>query len=81
MLDIYSSSKSSSKTDYRNKINKLFTDDTPLNSIGHCDHGNRNFSSHQLNNTSNIVDFDILQSSLSSLPSGRDHFFLISAIN
>lgn len=81
MLDIYSSNESSSEMDYKDKNNELFQDNISLNSIGHYGYGNKNSSSHQANNSSSMVDFDMLQSSLFLLPSGQDQFFVTSAIN
>ncbi len=70
-LDTQLDSESSSETDYGDGINELFQDDGLLNGT----------SSHQSNNTSSMVDFDMLRSSPPSSPSGRDHFFLTSAVN
>ena len=81
IVEIHSSSKSSSETDYGSEVDKLFQDDTLLNSIGRRSHGGRNSLSHQSNDTSSMVDFDMLRSSPPSSPSGQDHFFLTSAAN
>ena len=81
LVEIHSSSESSSETDYESEVDKLLEDDTLLNSIGRRSHDSRNSSSHQLNDTSSMVDFDMLRSSSPSSPSGWDHFFLISAAN
>ncbi len=70
-LDTQLDSESSSETDYGDGIDKLFQDDGLLNST----------SSHQSNDTSSMVDFDMLRSSPPSSPSGRDHFLLTSAVN
>lgn len=70
-LDTQLDSKSSSETDYKYKINKLFHDDNLFND---------NFS-HQSNNISSMVNFNILQSSSTLSSSGRDHIFLTSVMN
>ena len=81
VVEIHSSSESSSETDYGSEIDKLFQNDTLLNSISRRSHDGRNFSSYQSNDTSSMVNFDMLRSSPPSSPSGRDHFFLTSAAN
>ncbi len=80
-LDIHSSGELSNETDYGNGNNKFLQDNTPVNSISHHDQGNRNFLTYQLNNTSSMADFDILQSSSPSLLNNRNHSFLISTVN
>ncbi|WP_375449247.1 hypothetical protein [uncultured Nostoc sp.] len=70
-LDTQLDSKSSSKTDYRDGIDEFFQDDGFFSGTSY----------HQLNDTSSMVDFDMLLSSLASSPSGRDRFFLTSAAN
>ncbi len=64
-------SKSLSEIDYGDGINELYQDDGLLNSN----------SSHQSNDISSMVDLDMLKSSPTLFPSGRDHFFLTSALN
>ena len=64
-------SESSSEMDYGDGIDELFQDDGLFNST----------SSHQSNDTSSMVDFDMLQSSPASSPGGRNRFFLTSAVN
>lgn len=66
---------------YGNKNDELFQNDALVNDIGRYGPGKENFSSYQLNKTSGIADFDILQSSFPLSPSDQDHFFLTSAIN
>lgn len=80
-MEIYSSGESSSETDYESRIDKLFQDNTLLNSIGRHSHGGSNSLSHQSNDISSMVNFDMLQSSLSLSPCGQDLFFLTSAAN
>ena len=60
VVEIHSSSESSSETDHGSKVDELFQDDTFFNSIGRRSHGGRNFLSHQSNDTSSMVDFDML---------------------
>ncbi len=80
-LDIYSSSGSSSKTNYEDGNDEFFQDDGPVNGIGHHGQGNGNSLTHQSNDTSSVADFDMLRSSPPSSPSDRNHSFLASAVN
>lgn len=64
-LDMYLDSNLSSETDYRDGIDKFFQDDGIVYGI----------SSPQLNDMLSMVNFDILKSSLTLLPSSRNHFF------
>lgn len=74
-FDIYSSSESSSKIDHGDENNKLFQDNSFVNSIGHNGQGNENFLSYQLNNISSLANFDIFWSSSLSSLSNQNHFF------
>lgn len=72
-LDIYSNNDS--QTDFKDVNNMFFQNDTVFNDIGHYGFGNASFFSHQSNKTSNIADFNILQSSSFLSQNGRESFF------
>lgn len=80
-LDIYLSNELSSEIDYRERNNKFFQDNAFVNDISHYSLVNKNFSAYQLDKTSSIADFDILQSSFLSLPGSHNYFYLTSAVN
>lgn len=61
VVEIHLSIESSSETNYKDNINKLFQNNIFFNNISRRDHSSRNFSSYQSNNILSIFDLDILQ--------------------
>lgn len=65
-MEIHSSSESSSKTEYRNKIEEIFQNDTFFNSIDHHGHSGRNFAFYKLIIISSIINFDMLYNDMAT---------------